>query len=277
MAGGVFVLEPRFVREIGEAAGTAATDTARRIVGESTAEIRERLERLENLQELQDRIAADRQAAESDLINKVGKHPDFESTSKLLERAENLCLFDDLELRTGCDRTLMKLTWVDADHLSRIEYVEIGVMYPAPGELDLLSEHIVFSAISTTGKVPFAKSYWFNPETLQVAWNSFLDACQREDIPTTQIKVTEVFKALAESYQAMMDSRHRTRSDPRRLQGKLRLLVNDEWVITTAGLESRISSHCSQSHPAEDAQSPAGHNERLWQEAAHFFRLTVDL
>ena len=277
MAGVVFVLEPRFVRDIGEAIKpttiSTATDVATKVVDERAAELTERIEHLESLRELQGRITANRQSAESVLLDKVREQPDFESTAELLEKAQAQRLFSDLKLRTGSDReTLMSLTWESAspDVLRALAEFVMSEEYEYIDPDLLIGDHILFRVFSVIGEAYSASSPWSPTQTLTEAWNVFLNACDREGVPATSIDLVIVFEALAASYEAMIDSR-RSPSGPRKLQGRLILLVNDEWAITDAGLESRVASYSSQSCPEEGERSPAGHDEQLWQEAVSYW------
>ena len=216
-----------------------------------------------------------RRTAESDLIDKVRRQPDFRSTAELLSRAQDRSLFEDLMLRSGHDwEILITLAWVEDDPYGRVEYQELDLDYPDPDELQLFEEHIIFEAVSMTG-VATVQSYWFPEETWEQVWDSLSVACEREGVPTAQIELSVVFDALADSYRAMIDSRRSPPTDPRRLRGRLRLLVNDEWAITTAGLESRVSHGCLQT-PDEGADCPSGHRERLWQEAVYYAHRIIE-
>ena len=249
VAGFVLALEPRLVRDIGEAAGAAAASTATqvatKIADERTAGLRERVEHLENLRELQSNIAADRQTAASRLIEKMREDPDFESTAELLEKAHDQHLFRDIRLRSGSDReTLMSLTWTPGYRPSPLELTD-----PDWSTLELQEFHldnIELSAISATGE-DSAVSHWSPGESVGEAWNNFLDACERDGAVPTKFDLAAMFDALATSYGAMIEARRSPADDPRRLHGRLRMLINDEWAITDeawrAGLAATTTNH----------------------------------
>ena len=270
IAGFVFVLEPRLVRDVSEAAGSVATQ----IVDASTAEIRARVERLENLGELQDRVAEDRGAATSDLVDRVREQPDFESTVDLLESAEDLRLFSDLRLRSGSDpRMLMSLAWEPSMSDVEKKYPDCDPDFFVDNPQ--FRDHILIGAILPTEEVPVAESQWFSEQSLEDAWKEFLDACEREDVPTRDFELALVFQLLAESYETMLDSRRSPPSNPGRLRGRLILLINSEWAITEAGMESRIGGFCSESCPDGVEHCPTGHDESLWKEAVFYARLVM--
>lgn len=264
VAGFVLMLEPRLVRDVSEAAGTVATTTAEkkatevatRIVDESTAEMRERIEQLEGIQELQERVEADRQAEVAELIRKVGVHPDFESTAQLLGAARGKDLFSALQLKTGVDtEILMNMTlvpWDWEDDAIRIELSSFGV----------------------EGRS--AQAYWEIGQTIEQAWNACLDACEREAVPTSDIDLATAFGSLASSYGAMIEARRRDLDDPARLRGRLRILVNDEWAITDVGLESRITDFHLPWYPNETYSCPGDHDAALWEEALLWAPLWLD-
>ena len=248
------------------AADRKATEVAQRIVEEGTAENRERSEQLETLREVQQSVEAERHAAASELMDKVREQPDFDSTFALLEDAfmKNLFSHQDLRLRCGSNQGLLMDVRID-DLLLPLMVMEDLI------PLERLCLEIAVH--SPTATLPSAKSSWCSGESIKDAWNSFLDACEREAVPMEGIGLTDVFAALASSYGVMTEARRSPGGDPMRLQGQLRLLVNDEWVITTAGLESRLSNDCFDAIPF-DEDCPNGHDQSLWTEAvfyAHHF------
>ena len=264
MAGFVLLLEPRLVRDVGEAAGTAATATAERtatevatrLLDESTTEMRERIEHLEGLRELQQRVEADREAATTELIKSVSEHPDFESTARLLREAREKDFFSDLQLRSGDDTTILMnmtlISWNWDDDAIRVVISPFGIE-GGPAQIE-----------------------WEYGTTIGEAWGACLDACERKAVPTSRIDLVAVFESLASSYNAMTEARRSAADSPGRLQGKLRLLVNDEWAITDIGLESRISSFHLRWYPDETHACPRDHDEELWGEAIFYAPLWLD-
>ena len=264
MAGFVLLFEPRLVRDVGEAAGTVATATAERtatevatrLVDESTTEMRERIEHLESLRELQQRVEADREVATTELIKRVRERPDFESTARLLREAREKDFFSDLQLRSGDDTTtLVNLTltsWNWDDDVIRLVISPFGIEGD-PAQIE-----------------------WEYGTTIGETWGACLDACERKAVPTSRIDLAAVFESLASSYNAMTQARRSAADSPGRLQGKLRLLVNDEWAITDMGLESRISSFHLLWYPDETHACPHHHDEALWEEAIFYAPLWFD-
>ena len=247
------------------AADRKATEAAQRIVEEGTAEIRERIEQLDTLREVQQRVESERRAAASQLMNTVREQPDFDSTFALLEEALMKDLFSrDLRLRCGSNQGLLMDVRIDDRLLPLIAMEDL---------IPLDSLCLEIAVHSPTDTLPSAKSWWCIGESIKEAWNSFLDACEREAVPMEGIGLTDVFSALASSYGVMIEARRSPVGDPMRLQGTLRLLVNDEWVITTAGLESRLSNDCFDAIPFDESCAK-GHDKSLWTEAvfyAHHF------
>ena len=236
---------------------------------ESTAPLEERLEHLESLQDLQDRMTADRAASDLLLVQTVKERPTFEATAKLLERAQDQQLFQDLKLKGGTKReTLISLTWQNF----------VGFLYENFPDFDpsvleenpQLEPHIEIRYVPVVAQGSSAASEWWPTQSREEAWKSFLDACESEGIPTTDINMRAVFESLASSYGAMIEARRSPEDDPQRLQGNLILLVNAEWALTSAGLESRISGECLQPQSDLNEGCPEGHDRRLWKEAAAY-------
>lgn len=265
LAGFVLWLEPRLVREVSETAGSVATtaadrtatEVAQRIVEENTAEIRERIDQLESLRDLQQRVEAERHAAASGLMDKVRERPDFDSTVELLVEAREKALFSErIHLRCGSNQDFLMYLYI-GDHLVFLALGEDPIE-DGQGPIEI-------TVYSPTDTFPSAESYWWAGEPVEEAWNSLLDACERKSVPIEGIDLTDVFESLAASYGAMIEARRSPAGDPRRLQGKLRFLVNDEWAMTTAGLESRLSTH---SFTLEVC--PEGHDTSQWEEAVYY-------
>lgn len=202
----------------------------------------------------------------------VRERPTFEATAELLERAENQRLFEDLILWGGTERdTLIGLTWRNfAGHLhDNYPDFDPSVLEENP-HFEL---HIEIRYVPAVAGGRSAASEWWPSQPRDEAWKSFLDVCEREGIPTTDIDVRIVFESLASSYGAMVAARRSPAEDPRRLQGSLILLVNAEWAITSAGLESRIGTQCLRPDVDLGEDCPDGHDQQLWQEAAAYAEL----
>ena len=263
LAGFVWLMERHLLREVDE------------VFDEHTAPLRRRVEHLETLQDLQDAITADREALDSTLTATVRERPDFESTAELLERAQDQQLFGDLRLRGGGDpEILISLTWENFAGFLHENYPDFDpdVLEENPH----FNQHIMIRAVSSIGEEPSAASEWWPTQSVEQAWKDFLDSCERGATPTTDIDIRSVFEALAASYWAMIDARRSPLGDPRRLQGRLVLLVNEQWAITTAGLESRMGDYCARPPLGNDEHCPKGHDGELWQEAIFYARLLDD-
>ena len=282
VAGFILVLERRLVRDIGKATGEAAatvaeskaSEVAARVADEKTAEIKDRVEYLENVQKLQTKIAADRQNSVSLLMAKVREEPDFDSISELLEDAEKRQLFSDIKLRTGSNRdSLMSLGWNAGFRPSPAEAVDPD--WPTLEQMEFYLDEIWLSAVTASGEES-ALTCWSPGETVEEAWNNFLDACERDGIAPSKFDLPALFDMLAASYGAMTEARRSPEDSPRRLQGHLRMLVNDQWAITDEGLESRRSGLVLRSRPEGTAPCPEGHDEQLWQEAMIYSQLLID-
>lgn len=282
VAGFILVLERRLVRDIGKATGEAAatvaeskaSEVATKVADESTAEIKDRVKHLENVQKLQSKIAADRHTSVSLMIAKVREEPDFDSTAELLEDAENRQLFRDIRLRAGSDQdSLMSLEWKAGFRPNPAETADPDWSTLELMEFDL--DEIWLSAVTAAGEES-ALTCWSPGETVEEAWNNFLDACERDGLAPSKFDLPALLDRLVESYAAMTEARRSPEGSPRRMQGRLRMLVNDEWAITDEGLESRQGYHVLRSRPEGTAPCLKGHDEQLWQEAIIYSRLLIE-
>ena len=78
----------------------------------------------------------------------------------------------------------------------------------------------------------------------------------------------------------MVEARQAPEGSRKRLNGKLMLLINDEWALTSAGLEGIESDHFFQweltTGPRlyiplnEDGECPSGCQDHLWEEAKYY-------
>ena len=251
LAGFLLWLEPRLMRKVGE--------TTQRIVDEGTAGLRERIAKLETL----------REAAASDLMDKVRERPDFDTTWELLTDADNRNLFsEDFKVRSGGNREiLMEIAISDWPRIMD------ELMEPTP--LDKF--YIDIFAVSATEEAPVVASRWWRSESIDEAVVRFWDACQSKEVLTEEIDLAAVFQELTASYGAMIEARRSLPDTPQKLHGQLRLLVNDEWAITDAGLESRLNSYCLESfgEGGEGENRPDGHDANLWDEAIFYAHLLL--
>ena len=251
LAGFLLWLEPRLMRKVGE--------TTQRIVDEGTAGLRERIAKLESL----------REAAASDLMGKVREDPDFDSTWELLAEADKRNLFsEDFKVRSGGNREiLMEIAISDWPRImdELMEPIQMGQVY-----IDIL-------AVSAIEEAHVVATQWWSGESFDDAVNRFWDECQSKEVLTEDIDLAAVFQSLAASYGAMIEARRSLPDAPQKLHGQLRLLVNDEWAITDAGLESRLSNYCLESfgEGGEGENRPDGHDANLWDEAVFYAHLLL--
>ena len=206
LAGFLLWLEPRLMRKVGE--------TTQRIVDEGTAGLRERIAKLETL----------REAAASDLMDKVRERPDFDTTWELLTAADNRNLFsEDFKVRSGGNREiLMEIAISDWPRIMD------ELMEPTP--LDKF--YIDIFAVSATEEAPVVASRWWRSESIDEA-------------------VVRFWGCLPE--QGGTDRRNRLGRGVPRIDGKLR--GNDRG----ASLSSRHSSETTRTAQAA-GQRRVGHH-----------------
>ena len=264
LAGFVLLLERHLLQAVGEA------------LEEGAAPLVERLERLESLQEMQDRISADRTESDFALAKAVRQRPTFENVAAMLERAQEQCLFEDIRLRGGIKtQTLISLAWENFEAVLYKNYPDFD-----PDVLDEnpeFREHILIRCFPEAQDGPSVASEWWPTQSLEEGWRDFLDACEKMQVSTADLNIGHLIEALASSYVTMAEGRRSPANHPERLQGSLIMLVNPEWAITTAGLESRKMSLCLPHHLALVGNCPEGHDDSHWQEALTYTKQVADV
>lgn len=233
---GLALLERRVVRHVAETASRAAEQAARDETRRVTGDLQARVERLEDLDSAQRR---EREAQRDLLTSQSQAILDGAITSTtigdlLVSAIEDRLIDEDrFYVRTSpADESpiLFILPFVDARRVIAV-YLDFE-----PIEIDsqplLLDEHVIPVPRRTDSVV-----MWMDEPAYEIA-AQLQAGLERRNRPTDGFGFGYTLDRLVSSIEIMRDARAAVADDPRRLRGRLRTLVNDDWAYTTEGLEA---------------------------------------
>ena len=257
--------------------GTLATPYLRRAVQRETALIREDIrqqaeqieERVVRLEELADRqqeqrssllgeIEADAQRISTDLSR--------ESVLDALQTAKRLNLLHlghfRLRASTELDGPELFLAGAEYDDSSELYLSFVPIGFP----------RILMSGVPVDDESVVAWTPGIPPDEIM---RRLLEKLMADNSAHYQsFDFARALHALQRSITLTADARQQPRNSPRRLQGRLITLINDEWVLTDHGLESVDDAAVVKAPVIEFAEMecPEGHDPDAWAEAVAYFR-----
>lgn len=242
----LIALENRLEARVTQRAEETATEAASR----ATSDLRERVIRLENLDAEQSRVRADRRRkADAQVAEILNGELTVEGVGEILSGALDEQLFDDalFRVRTSPDpeaHVLYMLLPRDAEGVEMMwldfEQIEIS---------DNLID-VGGNVIRGPNRSPSTVQWTSDDDAAAVAAN-LEDGLQRQNKPLHGFKLSYALAQLVKSATLMRNARSAPANDPARLHGRLRLLINDEWAITSFGLESTESTTAFKSRWAD--------------------------
>jgi hypothetical protein len=222
---GVFVHVAAVARE-------AAAETVER----ETAELRNRVVRLENLDEAQAQQRDRRRQAATEAVQMLlDQELSAASVGELLTYAYDDRLFGEGRFRVRTSpspdchllyllpleaKNRVAAVWLDFEPFDWGDTVEVGGRpIPTPKRRD------------TT-------VMWIHDEDAAEIASELEAGLERMNVPTHGFSLEYALRRLARSVEVVRGSRRAEAGDPLRLKGTLELLINDDWAITSFGLES---------------------------------------
>ena len=283
VGGIVLLFKPRLMRQVDERATEAATTTAEAVTTSRTEALEERLVRLESISDIQADEQHRQQENAQQVVSAVHEAASFDTINRLLEEAAKLGLFKNgILVKTSTDPRQPLV------HVSRYSYVE------RPGEARQTT--IYFTVIPLT--VVQTRQWFDGSAGAAVAWNEtdstqdmirkIIQAYVRLNLPSDKLSIESIFIQLRDSYRLMIAARGEPAGSRRRLNGRLIMRLNEEWVMTDAGLErTEHDRHYEWDyHHKRDCfylaftigtPCPANCDESLWEEAWFYAtRLSFD-
>jgi hypothetical protein len=229
----LFILERRLIARTKTTAVTAARSAAREV----TEAFEERLVRLEELDEAQLRSRAERRRRDDSTIEAVRTEGlDARKVVELLRGAADsnlLAVEHGIRVRTSDDRDcpILHLLVADFGHGESLIVLDF--------------EPIRFSGYHHEGMpVPerTATSVLWDDESAGEIAGQLEASLERLNIPPDKFRFKYALDRLVHSIDIMRAARTAGSDSALRLEGRLTLLINDEWILTDWGLESVSSS-----------------------------------
>ena len=274
VGGLVLLFKPRLLRQVDEratdAATKAATTTAEDIASTRTEEIEKRLIKLESISDIQARERDRLKEETARIVAAVGGNTSFTSLNELLDHASEQGLFSESMFIRTSDDLGQPLFQVSQDIFStnpftRMMSFEILVLT----EVDFI--WLIYS------KIEDGTVRWVEGDSFEEFVRCVYAVFARANLPYDKLSLQKSVTDLQESHRLMVEARQAAEGSSNRLHGRLRLLINDEWVLTDAGLEGTksdlifswrsIGQYGQNLERTGDFQCPPNCQEHLWDEA----------
>lgn len=227
------IVQRRVVRQVVRAAEQAAVQVAER----ATAELRDRVLRLEDLDDAQAAEREQRRVAREQSVNRL--HTDEltpAAVGELLVAAHGEKLLDGahFRVRTSDDpeghvlymlplsaANGVGIMWLDFEPFEfddRSAYDEaLGIQLPVKGDSTVM---------------------WINDDSAAGVASELEAGLERRNEPRNRFSFAYALERLGESVHVMRSARAADADSPARLRGTLQVLINNNWAITSFGLES---------------------------------------
>lgn len=227
------VLERRLETRVAKRAESAANEA----VSRATSDLRERVVRLENLDNEQSRERADRRRQiDAKLQDILSGELTVRTVGEILTDGQDEHLFDGgaFRVRTSPEPTAHALYMLPLRDNQSVQmmWLDFEPLVASGEALDVGGRPI---AIPKRGP----STVLWTPDDDAAAVASQLEAgLSRRNEPFQGFSLRYALERLARSYQVMWDARAAAADSPLRIHGRLQLLVNEGWAITSHGLES---------------------------------------
>ena len=122
--------------------------------------------------------------------------------------------------------------------------------------------------------------HWTSDADLGEFISEVYSVLTRANVPHDRFSLQTLISNLQGSHRLMIEARKAPQGSGKRLDGKLMLLINDEWVVTDAGLEAtqfdllyrwiRNPSYGNYLTDFSDRSCPPNCQQTLWDEARYY-------
>lgn len=260
------VAEPRLLAHIAESTERAAVTAVER----TTDELRNRILHLEDIDRGHQTEREQYKREVNEVLRRLYEEVSHESVGLALLKAHEYRLLSEwFRVRTSEYPTGPDLYFVVMMAGEGIPFIWLS-----------------FQPITRQEPIPIGDDYLLAPvnEDGTVLWGGEEDAGQiaarleqeliKLNIPFDEFSFQYALSRLIGSIEVMFESRNASGGSSRKLQGTLVVLINDEWVLTSHGLEAVLLDHIvpHQSFSDTNLSCPPGASEEMWQSALQYVR-----
>ena len=225
-------LERRFLQKnVREIAAAEAREKVREVV----VETEERISRLEQLAKHEAEERFRRQAAqqaETDSLFAEGLTASSLGGVLLASQREQL-FSEDFGVRAGDSPHAPILYFCVLAHRDEVQMVFVGL---EPFRFSGQTMQVEGAEIPIPDTTPSVA--WIPKEPPEDLFGEILELLNRMNVPSEDFSLAKMAGWLRDSVRVARESRNASGGSARRLRGKVKLLVNAGWVLTSSGLES---------------------------------------
>ena len=263
-------IQPFFLRRLRRATESVAKAT----VSLETEDLRERLVQLEDITDGQYQGRQQRVERFDALLAKLRDNVSVESVGRALEVAHEYRLLNYGFFRVRTSNTIEGPELYFLPQIAGKEVAWIWISFGIIDKLEKLDMGETSFAVPATrlGTVLWMKG---KEDAGQVA-ASLEEELIKMNVPSFNYSFVEPLNRLIESIEIMFMSRNATSDSGCRVKGRLTVLINNEWALTSEGLEAIHLPQVFGRRTIGDADNiscPTGASPELWYEALEYVAL----
>lgn len=238
LAGLLVALERRMVRRAVADARTEATAVAEAAVQRAAGELQARVQRLEDLERGQAEGRARRRSSDSALIDSVRSGALSSDLVATLLRRGLGGYFDRSEFRVRTSNN-PQCPVLYLGPLRATDQADVWLAFASPTDVEIDDDEIEYPIGDVRFVVP-----WTPEDPASDVAGLLEEDLARTNTALNDFDLAYAFRSLANSLEVMLNARLEVADSPRRLEGNLRILINEHWALTSAGLESLDQDIC---------------------------------
>ena len=264
------ILQPLILRKIGTATQEVASATARSV----TDDLSRRISRLEDIKEEQVQGRHQREQEVSEVLANLRSDVSVESVGHALMEAYKYRLLSPGGFRV---RTSDKLDGPELRFLPLAEPGKVVLLWMSFVPMNLVPQELggeVMDLPENSDGVVLWKHG--DMSAGQIAARLESELIKLNHSAMSEFSFSYAIERLIQSIDVMFRSRNAAYRSGLKIEGPLIVLINDEWVLTSRGLESVHLETVVDYWPVRSSEAdlvcPAGASPRLWEEASQYFR-----
>ena len=262
------VVEPRIVRRISKATEEVATAAAEF----ATQDLSQRVTRLEDISSEQAKGRQQRQDEFDSVLSSLRESVTLESLGQALLTAHNYRLLNHGHF---CVRTNSNAESPELYFLPLIDPKKVLFIWLSFSPMDRLISLEVGDELMNIPQNKDGIVLWRRNQSAGHVASRLEDELIILNSPlVSEFSFEYALGRTIESIEIMFESRTAPHDSPYKLKGSLTVLINDEWVLTSRGLEAvhlPITFDVDElSEMSSDSECPQGASTELWREALHY-------